>query len=89
MSHSGASSLLAHDIFQEVLPYMNVFQSNTSVDDGSPIVDEAATPVQGGEEPESGTSEENSTSENGTPNETEPGDDEETPEGNSQEPAQE
>lgn len=88
-SHSGASSLLAHDIFQEVLPYMNVFQSNTSVDDGSPIVDEAATPVQGGTEPESGTSEENGTSENGTPNETEPGNGEETPEDNSQEPVQE
>lgn len=88
-SHSGASSLLAHDIFQEVLPYMNVFQSNTSVDDGSPIVDEAATPVQGGTEPESGTSEENSTSENGTTNETEPGNGEETPENNSQEPVQE
>ncbi len=88
-SHSGASSLLAHDIFQEVLPYMNVFQSNTSVDDGSPVVDEAAIPVQGGEEPESGTSEENSTSEDGTPNETEPGNGEGTPEGNSQEPAQE
>lgn len=88
-SHSGASSLLAHDIFQEVLPYMNVFQSNTSVDDGSPIVDEAATPVQGGTEPESGTSEENGTSENGTPNEMEPGNGEETPEDNSQEPVQE
>lgn len=88
-SHSGASSLLAHDIFQEVLPYMNVFQSNSSVDDGSPIVDEAATPVQGGTEPESGTSEENGTSENGTPNETEPGNGEETPEDNSQEPVQE
>lgn len=46
-SHSAASSLIAHDIFQEVLPYMNVFQSNTSVDDGSPIVDEIATPVEG------------------------------------------
>ncbi|MDE7367270.1 MAG: penicillin-binding protein 2 [Lachnospiraceae bacterium] len=88
-SHSGASSLLAHDIFQEVLPYMNVFQSNTSVDDGSPVVDEAAIPVQGETEPESGTSEENSTSENGTPNETEPGNGEGTPEGNSQEPVQE
>lgn len=54
-SHSGASSLLAHDIFAEVLPYMNVFQSNTSVDDGSPVVDENATPVQSSEDPEGGT----------------------------------
>lgn len=58
-SHSGASSLLAHDIFQEVLPYMNVFQSNTSVDDGSPIVDEAATPVQSNEEQTEASTENN------------------------------
>lgn len=56
-SHSGAASLLAHDIFEEVLPYMNVFQSNTSVDDGSPIEDEAATPVQGDVQPEEGSGE--------------------------------
>ncbi len=54
-SHSGASSLLAHDIFQEVLPYMNVFQSSTTVDDGTPVVDEAATPVQSEEVPVEGT----------------------------------
>ncbi len=63
-SHSGASSLLAHDIFAEVLPYMNVFQSNTSVDDGSPVVDENATPVQSSEDPEGGT--ESGTQEPGT-----------------------
>lgn len=51
-SHSGAASLLAHDIFQEVLPYMNIFQSNNSVDDGTPIEDEMATPVQGDVQPE-------------------------------------
>ena len=45
-SHSGASSILARDIFTEVLPYMNVFQSSTSVDDGSAPVDEQSTPVQ-------------------------------------------
>lgn len=45
-SHSGAASLLAHDIFAEVLPYMNIFQSSTGVDDGQPIVDEQVTPVQ-------------------------------------------
>lgn len=45
-SHSGASSILARDIFAEVLPYMNVFQSSTSVDDGSAPVDEQSTPVQ-------------------------------------------
>lgn len=46
-SRSGAASLLAHDIFESVLPYMNVFQSSTSVDDGTPIVDENPTPIQG------------------------------------------
>lgn len=62
-SHSGAASLLAHDIFQEVLPYMNIFQSNTAVDDGTPVVDEAATPVESGEETpvESGEETENKT----------------------------
>ena len=62
-SHSGAASLLAHDIFQEVLPYMNIFQSNTAVDDGTPVVDEAATPVESGEETpvESGEETENTT----------------------------
>ncbi len=54
-SHSGAASLLAHDIFQEVLPYMNIFQSNTAVDDGTPVVDEAATPVESEGETENTT----------------------------------
>lgn len=64
-SHSGASSLIAHDIFEEVLPYMNVFQSNTSVDDGSPIVDETATPVQGDVQPEGNAGTEGETSTEG------------------------
>lgn len=81
-SHSAASSYLAHDIFQEVLPYMNIFQSNTSVDDGSPIVDETATPIQSeegqgentepGENTESGTAPEGG-AENGSGDTTEPG----------------
>lgn len=70
-SHSGASSLLAHDIFQEVLPYMNVFQSNTSVDDGSPVTDEAATPVQSEPVPE-GDNPENTAPEGTTPEGTSP-----------------
>lgn len=71
-SHSGAASLLAHDIFAEVLPYMNVFQSSTSVDDGQPAVDEQSTPVQVEEEQttEEGagaeTAEPGSTAENNT-----------------------
>lgn len=91
-SHSGASSLLAHDIFQEVLPYMNIFQSNTSIDDGSPVVDEAATPVQGGTEPEGDTTEngtaENSTAENNTPEGTEANNGEGGAGDNTQEPPQ-
>lgn len=74
-SHSGAASLLAHDIFAEVLPYMNVFQSSTSVDDGQPAVDEQSTPVQvedeqsteegtaGADTAEAGSTAENNTSE--------------------------
>lgn len=58
-SRSGASSLLAHDIFESVLPYMNVFQSSTSVDDGSPVTDETPTPIQGGEESTEGGTEGN------------------------------
>lgn len=58
-SRSGASSLLAHDIFESVLPYMNVFQSSTSVDDGSPVTDETPTPIQGGEESTEGAAEGN------------------------------
>lgn len=87
-SHSGASSLLAHDIFQEVLPYMNVFQSNTSVDDGSPAMDEAATPVQGNEEPEGNEPGENEPQ--GTvPEGSEPeGTGEPSTEGNPEEPEQ-
>lgn len=45
-ANSGAASVIAHDIFERVLPYMNIFQSGTTVDDGSPIVDEIATPVE-------------------------------------------
>lgn len=63
--HSGAASLIVHDIFEEVLPYMNVFQSNTSVDDGSPIVDETATPVQGDVQPEGNAGTEGETSTEG------------------------
>lgn len=86
-SHSGASSLLAHDIFQEVLPYMNIFQSNTSIDDGSPVVDEAAMPVQGGTEPEGDTTE-NGTPEDGTTEGTEANNGEGGAGDNSQEPPQ-
>lgn len=86
-SHSGASSLLAHDIFQEVLPYMNIFQSNTSIDDGSPVVDEAAMPVQGGTEPEGDTTE-NGTPEDGTTEGTEPNNGEGGAGDNPQEPPQ-
>ncbi|MCM1495028.1 MAG: penicillin-binding transpeptidase domain-containing protein [Bacteroides sp.] len=82
-SHSGASSLLAHDIFQEVLPYMNVFQSNTSVDDGSPVQDEAAIPVQSDPEPEGEAS--GDTPEDGT----EPENGESPTESSTQEPPQE
>lgn len=87
-SHSGASSLLAHDIFQEVLPYMNVFQSNTSVDDGSPVQDEAAIPVQSDPEPE-GDSSGSDTPENSTEPGTEPESGEGPTESNTQEPPQE
>lgn len=45
-ANSGVASVIAHDIFERVLPYMNIFQSGTTVDDGSPIVDEIATPVE-------------------------------------------
>lgn len=49
-SNSGAASTIAHDIFERVLPYMNIFQSGTTTDDGSPIEDEIATPVEVDEE---------------------------------------
>lgn len=45
-ANSGVSSVIAHNIFERVLPYMNIFQSGTTVDDGSPMVDEIATPVE-------------------------------------------
>ena len=45
-SNSGVASIVAHDIFERLFPYMNIFQSGTTVDDGTPAVDEAATPVE-------------------------------------------
>jgi stage V sporulation protein D (sporulation-specific penicillin-binding protein) len=45
-ANSGVSSVIAHDIFERVLPYLNIFQSGTTVDDGSPAVDEIAVPVE-------------------------------------------
>jgi stage V sporulation protein D (sporulation-specific penicillin-binding protein) len=45
-ANSGVASIIAHDIFERVLPYMNIFQSGTTVDDGTPAVDEVATPVE-------------------------------------------
>ena len=45
-ANSGVASVIAHDIFERVLPYLNIFQSGTTVDDGSPAEDELAVPVE-------------------------------------------
>lgn len=66
-ANSGVASLIAHDIFERVLPYMNIFQSGTTVDDGSPAIDELATPVEAPEDATTAAPGEAGSTEEGTP----------------------
>lgn len=56
--NSGVASVIAHDVFQGILPYMNVFQSNTSkLEDNPEVGDEQPTPVETETIPEGNTGE--------------------------------
>lgn len=68
-ANSGVASLIAHDIFERVLPYMNIFQSGTTVDDGSPAIDELAVPVEADENATTAAPGEAGSTEEGNPEE--------------------
>ncbi len=63
-SSSGLGTIIAQRIFAELLPYMNIYQTETGESEGDPnIGDQVATPVYTGDIPEAeqqDTSEENS-----------------------------
>ena len=61
-SNSGLGTIIAQSIFAELLPYMNIYQTEDAVSKGNPDVgDEVATPIYDGDAPEEETtSEENS-----------------------------
>lgn len=51
-ANSGLGTIIAHSIFEELLPYMNIYQTETGKSTGDPEVgDELATPVFEGDIP--------------------------------------
>lgn len=56
-SSSGLGTIIAQSIFEELLPYMNIYQTETEKSKGDPDVgDQIATPLYEGEVPEGETS---------------------------------
>lgn len=52
-ANSGMGTIIAHSIFEELLPYMNIYQTETEESEGDPNVgDQIATPVYEGSIPE-------------------------------------
>ena len=50
---SGLGTIIAHNIFEELLPYMNIYQTETEESKGDPDVgDQEATPIYEGEVPD-------------------------------------
>lgn len=85
-SSSGLGTIIAQRIFEELLPYMNIYQTETEVSNGDPSVgDQVAAPVYGDDVPEEQLGQESSTeAENTEEGNTE----EKTEEGNSSEELQ-
>ncbi len=58
-SSSGLGTIIAQSIFEELLPYMNIYQTETEESKGDPDVgDQVATPLYDGTVPEEGISQE-------------------------------
>lgn len=58
-SSSGLGTIIAQSIFEELLPYMNIYQTETEESKGDPDVgDQVATPLYEGAVPEEGISQE-------------------------------
>lgn len=58
-SSSGLGTIIAQSIFEELLPYMNIYQTETEESKGDPDVgDQVATPLYEGTVPEEGISQE-------------------------------
>lgn len=52
-ANSGLGTIIAHSIFEELLPYMNIYQTETGKSAGDPAVgDEVAGPIYDGEVPD-------------------------------------
>lgn len=52
-ANSGLGTIIAQSIFEELLPYMNIYQTETQASVGNPEVgDQTATPIYNGEAPE-------------------------------------
>ncbi len=52
-ANSGLGTIIAQSIFEELLPYMNIYQTEEKKSEGDPTVgDQSATPIYNGEAPE-------------------------------------
>lgn len=81
-SATGYGTILAHAIFEKLLPYMNVYQTDEALTEGDPNVgDESITPIFEGEAPQEQLSSEETGSSEGTS--------ETSPEGNTEAPVEE
>lgn len=66
-SSSGLGTIIAQSIFEELLPYMNIYQTETEEGNGNPDVgDEAAGPIYEGDVPEEQIATSESTEEGNT-----------------------
>lgn len=91
-ANSGLGTIIAQGIFEELLPYLNIYQTETEESAGdSNVGDETATPVYQGTVPENengqteeGNSDENGDAQNGEDQETQNGGDTGESQGDSQ-----
>lgn len=89
-SATGYGTILAHSIFERLLPYMNVYQTEEGVTEGDPNVgDESITPVFDGVAPEEQLSSETDVNDTGTTGDTPQETTEATTEASTQAPAEE
>lgn len=70
-ANSGLGTIIAHDIFVDLLPYMNIYQTETEKSEGDPNVgDQVVTPIYNGDIPDEGTEAEGNSEEDNPVEET-------------------
>ena len=72
-SNSGLGTIIAQSIFEELLPYMNIYQTEVQESEGDPTVgDQTATPIYSGDAPEEQLEQDLSGEDNSQGNTSEP-----------------